>query len=304
MSYDLDSKILTIDEEDKKLLMRHHFIQNLKRNPFLRSVWQRIKAVTRTTSPSENIHKDVGDIVIVFRHVYISSDNGRFPPKSRPAGFSHDACFVNLVDTIKASHHACRARVIVFYNGTREQFESDRFSATVAECGMPVQVRLVDASSAVEAVLILMKQASRLALQPNDILYLLENDYIHHRDWLDEVYRLYESDLEFDYVSLYDHPDRYRKARRYEGASLFSTSSRHWITAASTCGTFMMRFEVFLRDFDCLYSTKSDHQMFSKLTGSRGRRILTPVPGLSLHCMSEYLDPVQDLEKYFLKDRP
>jgi hypothetical protein len=303
MSYDLDPHVLSSDDEDKKLIKHLQQVQKIKKNAFLRSVWGRIRRVLSANPAQEPVVNKAGDIVVIFRHVFISSDSERFPTKLRPAGFSHDACFVNLIDTIKISGHSSRARLIVFYNGSREQFESDRFSTTVSECGMTVEVKLVKASSAIEAVLILLKQAAHLALQSNDILYLLENDYVHHRDWLDEVYRLYESNLQFDYVSLYDHPDRYRLTKRYANASLFVTSSRHWITAASTCGTFMMRYDVFLRDFDYLYCTKIDHQLFSRLTGWRGRRLLTPVPGLSLHCMCDYLDPVQDLEKYFLEHR-
>jgi hypothetical protein len=301
MTYHLDPKVLSLDNQDKGLLKRLHWVQKLKRNSSIRALWNIIKPVKQATCNAD-ILRDVGNIVVIFRHVFISADSSRFPPKSRPQGFSHEKCFQNLIDTISVSGYANRARVIVFYNGTVEQFQNDAFSTRVANCGMQVEIRLIDASSAVEAVLILMKQALKLGVQANDILYLLENDYVHQSGWLDEVYRLYESNLQFDYVSLYDHPDRYRLIKRYANASLFATSSRHWVSAASTCGTFMMRYDVFLRDFSFLYSTKNDHQMFRTLTGRRGRRLLTPVPGLSLHSMCEYLDPVQDLQKYFLKE--
>lgn len=243
-----------------------------------------------------------GDLVIVYRHVFISQDASRFQRKSRPAGFDYLKCFQRLVETVNASENSNRVRIIVMYNGTHTQFASDPFERLLRDCGRDIEVKLLDGGSALAAFLVMLRVMRDMPLKPEDIVYLLENDYLHADGWVDEVFSLYESGLKFDYASLYDHPDRYRYPAHYSNSTIFVTKTRHWTTAQSTCGTFMMRHDVFLRDFKHLYTMVHDHVIFTRLTVNLGRKLLTPLPGLSVHCMAEHLDPIQGFDEYFRKD--
>lgn len=234
---------------------------------------------------------------MVFRHVYISQDAKRFPPKARPAGFDHNKCFDNLVRTVKASAHANRVKIVVLYNGTQAQLEADSFEQRLRNCGLHVQVKLLAAKSAVEAVLTMFRVVRAMPLKPDDIVYLLENDYLHADNWVDEVFEAYEALPGIEYLSLYDHPDRYKLPHRYSRSTLYVTATRHWVSAPSTCGTFLVKFGALCRDFKYLYSTKNDHQMFLRLTQRLKRPLLTPVPGLAVHCMTAHLDPLQRFEE-------
>lgn len=302
MKYSVNNKILRLEPSDVALLKKHGIVKNLKSNAVLRFFWDVLRKNLHRPSAEQKKDNRVGDLVVIFRHVYISEDQQRFPSKSRPAGFSHDKCFRNLVETVRNSKYASRVKIKVFYNGTLSEFGKDSISQYIESCGFNVDVSLLEANSALEAVLILLREIKDLPLRSDDVLYLLENDYIHDASWIDEVFTIFSSGLNFDYLSLYDHPDRYRHSERYRNTEVVVTSSRHWQSAPSTCGTFLLKFSTFLRDYEYIYCTKNDHQMFTRLTGKLKRKLLTPIPGLAVHCMSDYLDPLNRFERAFEKD--
>ena len=301
MTYSLSNEVLGVSQSDEKLLSKLRSSQTLKSNPLLRAGWRFYRKLRPATPPQAQAEPAAaGDLVIVYRHVFISQDASRFPHKSRPAGFDYLKCFQRLVETVNAGENSKRVRIIVMYNGTSAQFASDPFEKLLRDCGREIEVKLLDGGSALAAFLVMLRVMRDMPLKPNDIVYLLENDYLHADGWVDEVFRLYESGLKFDYASLYDHPDRYKYPANYSHSTILVTKTRHWTTAQSTCGTFMMRHDVFLRDFKHLYTMVHDHVIFTRLTVNMGRKLLTPLPGLSVHCMSEHLDPLQRFDDYFL----
>jgi hypothetical protein len=48
-----------------------------------------------------------------------------------------------------------------------------------------------------------------------------------------------------------------------------------------------------------LKSDLMDHEMFAELE-KKGRILLTPIPGLSTHCVNNLLSPCVDWEKYLI----
>ncbi|SDH61649.1 hypothetical protein [Propionivibrio dicarboxylicus] len=285
----------------RALLRKHELINEIKSNRFLKWCWGGVKRSINMVNrrgadvTSSNVN---GDLVVIFRHVHISKDKARFPNKSRPEGFSHLKCLINLIDTISESRNRNRVKVFIFYNGTQEQLLEDGISKFLENCSVDVTVKIVDATSAVESVLAMFDAINSVVSNDDDIVYVLENDYLHAHGWVDEVFELSNSKIKFDYISLYDHPDRYKMPNNYKKSTIFVTNTRHWVSAPSTCGTFLFKKSVFNRDFKYLYSTKNDHQMFKRLTVKLKRVLLTPIPGLAVHCMSEHLDPVCRLEKW------
>ena len=129
-------------------------------------------------------------------------------------------------------------------------------------------------------------------MEDTDLFYFLENDYLHVNGWVDKVKDLFESFKGLNYVSLYDHNDKYF-APDYEElvSKIFATSTSHWRTTPSTCGSYICTKKLFLEDYNIHTGTEGDHNKWVHLAGSKGRFLLTPIPGLSTHCMEGLLSP-------------
>ena len=137
----------------------------------------------------------------------------------------------------------------------------------------------------------------------DDVVYLLEDDYFHLNG---SFHCLMEGIERADYVSLYDHPDKY--INRIDGGDnpyienggevtrLILTDSSHWKLTNSTTMTFAAKIKTLIRDFDIWQRHTSngnhpnDFGAFIELR-QRGASLITPVPGLSTHTELKYLTP-------------
>jgi hypothetical protein len=128
-------------------------------------------------------------------------------------------------------------------------------------------------------------------IDKNDLIYFLENDYMHVENWIDKVIELY-STYKVGYVSLYDHNDKYFLPQYSDlASSIIVTKTHHWRTTPSTCGSFILPKWLFDEDYDILSTMVGDHNKFLYLAETRGRFVLTPIPGLSTHCMQGLESP-------------
>lgn len=95
-----------------------------------------------------------------------------------------------------------------------------------------------------------------LAVEDDDqAVYLLEDDYLHH----DGAAVLMEQGLAIaDYVTLYDHPDKYRLARdggnpfnysELHPVRIWTTRDSHWRETDSTTMTFACRVRTLRQDY-------------------------------------------------------
>jgi hypothetical protein len=124
----------------------------------------------------------------------------------------------------------------------------------------------------------------------DDIIYNCEDDYLH----LPKAPVLIEEGIKrADYVTLYDHPDKY--TRHYnlgEYSKVIKTPSSHWRFTISTCMTFAARVKTLKEDFDLwMKHTEghhpNDHFLFTDLS-KKGRRLTVAIPGAACHCCMEY----------------
>jgi len=136
--------------------------------------------------------------------------------------------------------------------------------------------------------------AMELAVQHDDDqpVYLLEDDYLH----LTGCPGLIEEGLQrADYVSLYDHADKYAMrspnpmvSNGGENTKVILTPSSHWKYTNSTTMTFATRAGVLKADQEifkqfCANPIPADFFIFRALA-ERGRTLVTPIPGRSTHC--------------------
>lgn len=256
-----------------------------------------------STSPSSHRVPGMKRLHIFFRHVH-AKHNGRSrdPHKSRPEWFSHELCFNNLIETLDRSPFANRVSVTVVYDGTEAELAGDFVSrARVGKRNFEFKTLLVNGGSNIKSWLQLLEHIERSPIPGDEIIYFLENDYLHVEHWLDKVVELYDSQVEFDYLSLYDHTDFYETESkppypvfRDLRSRLHVTKTHHWREAPSTCGTFLLQKHVLLEDMRVWTSRLSDFYAFTYLSTLKRRILVTPVPGLSTHCMTGCLAPTID----------
>jgi hypothetical protein len=233
---------------------------------------------------------------IFYRHVHVKAEaHSRDPGKLRPAWFSHAACWRNLLQTIAADPQGQHVQLHVMYDGTVEDLQTDFIAPYVVNQTLGLQLHLISAGSDKASSLITLAHVRGANLPPQDIVYFLENDYLHQHGWVSKVFELFNGQQAFDYVSLYDHKDKYLLPM-YEGlqARLVISGSHHWRSTPSSCASYLVSKAGLDRDYDVLSAGKPDYLFFADLVEGRGRTLLSPIPGLSTHAMRGYLSPHVD----------
>ena len=145
-------------------------------------------------------------------------------------------------------------------------------------------------------------------LEDNEIVYFLENDYLHKPDSqkiLEEGFSLGAS-----FVSLYDHPDKYMDpiygGNPYcgggaEDTRVYLTDNCHWKVTNSTTMTFAAKVSTLKRTERTLRKHTSethpnDFQMFLELR-QNNELLITSIPGYSTHGETAWLTPLTDWSK-------
>lgn len=138
---------------------------------------------------------------------------------------------------------------------------------------------------------------------PNEIVYFVEDDYFHLNG---SRTALIEGLARVEYVTLYDHVDKYIPASHggnpfigddgAEETRVFLTQSRHWKLTNSTTMTFATTVRTlqedantwksftqgsYPRDFDCFITLRQ-----------HGRTLASPIPSLSTHCEPRWAAPL------------
>ena len=131
---------------------------------------------------------------------------------------------------------------------------------------------------------------------PATPVYLAEDDYLHLRG---SPQLIREGLACAQYVTLYDHPDKYRA--EYDGgevSKVVRTRSSHWRFTVSTCMTFATTAGQLRQDADVwLKWTEGphpfDHKAFAELR-ERGRRLAVCIPGAACHTDLTYSRMIGD----------
>lgn len=131
----------------------------------------------------------------------------------------------------------------------------------------------------------------------NDIIYFLEDDYLHKAGWIDIMLEGFEY-IGADYYTLYDHPDKYY-LQMYESlqSKIIATPSIHWRTTPSTTNTYACKFEtlkkhldIHIQYCDLVEKWTKDHDKFTHLW-KIGSNLISCIPGYSTHVEGNMLSP-------------
>jgi hypothetical protein len=215
-------------------------------------------------------------------HIYYRHSNINTISNERPDWFSYEKCFKQLLNTINKHPNV---HLTIAMDGNIENNFIEKYVDTYELFKTNFQNSLLSYRS----LLNFIKDCKH---QSNDLIYFLENDYMHVDNWVEKIIELYSTYSGLDYVSLYDHNDKYF-LEMYDTlvSKIFTTNSHHWRTTPSTCGSFIITRKIFDEDYDIWSTAVGDHEMFLYLNKNRNRFVYTPIPGLSTHCMNNLLSP-------------
>lgn len=156
---------------------------------------------------------------------------------------------------------------------------------------------------------IALDYALQSGFSDDEIVYFLENDYIHRN--LSDLIIEEGFGIGADYVTLYDHPDKYIPANMggnplvdSDGGELtkvFLGKNSHWKLTNSTTMTFAAKVKTLREDESILRkwtngTYPNDMQMFMELRSS-GRSLVSSIPGYSTHGETNWLSPLTDWSK-------
>ena len=131
-------------------------------------------------------------------------------------------------------------------------------------------------------------QSLLLAKECDDLIYFVEDDYIHSIDAIKEMILTYEklsSMLKQELILCpTDYPYLYSKI---ENSKIFLGNKSHWRSIKETLCTFLMSKEMVIKYWDELTSTcKFEHYPFEKPFHKIYDKeyCLSPIPSLAIHC--------------------
>ena len=223
--------------------------------------------------------------------VFLRHWNGAINRKQniRPEWFSYEKCYRSIKNA--------NVDLIILLDGTKENhhFQFDKEDNIIEYIGGS------DASS----LLYCLKTIESFSLQDEDIIYIVEDDYLHKPDWENIMVEAFET-FDVDYVSLYDHPDKYFLPMYNDLQSkILHTKSIHWRTTPSCCNTYAAKWKTFKKHWNthikyCLpeYTHDGyDHTKFLDLW-KQGSNLISCLPGYSTHCDEKhFLSPLTDWSK-------
>jgi hypothetical protein len=231
-------------------------------------------------------------IHIFYRHYNVS---GR--EDWRPDWFDYEKCWLNLFEQTNKNDSV---KINIVFDGTSEdnfifKYKYDKLFRIDAKG---------DLNSFQETLNIIHNQDNEI--KSDDIIYLLENDYLHKLGWIDKVYEFFESQYKDNYLSLYDHQDKYFKEYQNLESKIHVTKSHHFRTTPSTCGSFLLTKKIFDEDFHFNLNVFSflrsntrlplDHAKFLIMEKVKDRKVFSPIPGLSTHCLNGLTSPTINWE--------
>ena len=223
-------------------------------------------------------------IHIFYSHYNITWTDYKF----RPSWFDYEKCFVNLLNTIEGKdidlHLVMDGKVENnWIRKYQHRYTSHEITAgNMRDAGWQMFKIALDLDT----------------IKDNDLIYFLENDYLHVQDWDKYILDVYQNFEGLNYITLYDHYDKYFSPM-YEDlvSKIFVSNLCHWRTTPSTCGSFIVSKKLWKEDYSFHTSLEGDHNKWLALTQEKGRFILSPLPGLSTHCMEGLLSPTINWNK-------
>lgn len=233
------------------------------------------------------------DMSIYYMHYDTREEaqRSRDPNKVRPEWFSYDLCFQNLLDSLAAADEDWNVELVLWFDG-----RLDVARAFLADGGFRFPERLSVKLMAGEfggqrpSTDRMFHHIVSQGYADDRFIYILENDYLHRRDWLRHLKSLVTSGVGHTNITLYDHKDNYRHSSH--ATQVFETGTHLWKSTIYSCWSQICRYAVLKSEVRHLL--KYDDRAYFADNAARGGRLVVPVPGLSTHAMTGLLSPAVD----------
>jgi hypothetical protein len=219
-------------------------------------------------------------IQVIQRHCQFSANSVN---KQRPDWFDRECIFDSFKETFTD-----RVKYTAFFDTANGK---DHFIFN-----KNVNVVEVESGGEAESFTNVLKYAIDQNYKDTDIIYFVEDDYLHRDGWVDVLEEGFDM-IGADYYTLYDHPDKYQLPM-YDNlqSKIIATSNIHWRTTPSTTCTFACSFETLKKYMDihlkfCSGDYTRDHDMFTELW-AQGSNLISCIPGYSTHVEANMLSPI------------
>ena len=264
---------------------------------FLRKVYSRLLRFytetcwkkLRRKKPAYHYIGDVSRPVILYR----ISDKGR--NKMRPDWFSREKCLLNAICQFPKS----KCDWIIVGNSIEDT--TYNWLQQVAPFAQIIRAEEKNAADSFRFAF------NTICTLPEDkLVYMIEDDYVHRKGSLAALQEIFSSG-EADYVTLYDHPDKYGYGvdNPYvtggEKTKVFLTATSHWKYSVSTTMTMAAFVHTFRNDKNVFMRWScggrlGDSPIFFELLNFRNRKLLLPIPSFSTHSQNPHVAKLVDWE--------
>lgn len=228
-------------------------------------------------------------IEVFLRHCYYSRIQEQ-PNKERPYWWNKEKVFKNFKNTLNSESTNYTIIYDEFYGEIKDTFLSQEENVHIISAGG-------EAKSFLRTLEYILKQK----FNDETIIYFLEDDYVHRPNWDMILQEGFE--LPVDYVTLYDHKDKYTDMYKDLMSKILITKNSHWKPVPSTTNTFATKFKTLKEDSKIHYQYSlnveptADHQKFLDLN-QKGKYLISCLPGYSTHCINEWISPCINWSEY------
>jgi hypothetical protein len=227
----------------------------------------------------------------IMKIIYRTSNNGY--SKIKPDYVDNKKCLDNFIKN-------CNTPDLIIADKVSEEYYNELLNYNISI----VRTNLGSGAQSFKYMLEEYILTNNISQDDNEIVYLVENDYLHKpntKEIIEDCFNV----LNPDYLTLYDHPDKYINATeggnpfiesKGEVTRVLLSSYSHWKMTNSTTMTFASRIKTLKEDYNIISkyiqgTYPNDFKMFIDLRNNN-RVLLSPLPGLSTHGETQYLSPL------------
>jgi hypothetical protein len=228
-------------------------------------------------------------------------NRSRDPSKERPNWFSYHSSFRNILKTILEQNSNFEIYFTWWYDKKNEEelsinYEFNNLINNLKNKGNHFEVMTGSFGSGAASAKALFQHLNEFNDEhKDDLIYTCENDYLHKLDWIECLEDMCESNVDFDYISLYDHADNYNlTVHKNFHIKLIACKKQIWKTGFSTCFSKIAKLKTIKEDINIL-KNYDDYMCFAYLQ-LLNRKLLIAVPGLSTHAMKGLESPAINWE--------
>jgi hypothetical protein len=231
-------------------------------------------------------------IEVFLRHCYYSKLQ-ELPDRTRPSWFNKIKVFENFKNTLNPDLINYTIVYDEFYGSIDKTFLAKEKNVEIIKCG-----------SECDSFLATLDIIQSLNFEDEQIIYLLEDDYLHRSGWSNIMLEGFA--INSHYLTLYDFDFFIAKGYLCE---IFTTPSSHWRAVPATTNTFACKYKTLMEDLEVHqkhsingvkeiegFHFSKDYDKFWELQ-KQERYLISPMPGWSTHCDENHISPIIDWRK-------